>query len=288
MLEYSLNGGSSWQDAGSLMDVNGYKGTIDVGGGNPIEGRAAFVGSSHGYISTRLNLASLAGKSVTFRWRMGLDWIGSGSFFESPSGWWLDDVKLYTCGALPGTVRKTFTATVDDGWVLESAETSNVGGTMNATQTTFNVGDAASDRQYRSIISFNTASLPDNAVITSVTFKVLRQGVTGTNPFTTHGRLMMDIVKGAFGGSRALQLADFQAAASRSGILIPNTPAAGWYSRNLPAGVWTYINKVGVTQFRLRFALDDNDDLAADFIRFYSGNAPLANRPRLIIQYYIP
>ena len=32
--------------------------------------------ASHGYISTRLNLASLAGQSVTFRWRMGLDDVG--------------------------------------------------------------------------------------------------------------------------------------------------------------------------------------------------------------------
>ena len=107
VLEYSTNGGSSWQDAGSLMEVNGYKGIVATGGGNPIEGRSAFVGSSHGYVSTRLNLASLAGQSVSFRWRMGLDIIGSGSFFESPSGWWLDDVRLYTCGALPGAFNRS-------------------------------------------------------------------------------------------------------------------------------------------------------------------------------------
>jgi Zn-dependent metalloprotease len=107
VLEYSLNGGSTWQDAGPLMEVNGYNGTVATGGGNPIEGRSAFVAASHGYISTRLNLASLAGKSVTFRWRMGLDLMGSGSFMESPSGWWLDDVKLYTCGGLPGAFNRT-------------------------------------------------------------------------------------------------------------------------------------------------------------------------------------
>jgi bacillolysin len=107
VLEYSLNGGSTWQDAGPLMNFNGYNGTVATGGGNPIEGRAAFVNSSHGYISTRLNLEALAGKSVTFRWRMGLDIIGSGSFLESPSGWWLDDVSLYTCGGLlPGAFNR--------------------------------------------------------------------------------------------------------------------------------------------------------------------------------------
>ncbi|HSA99630.1 MAG TPA: Ig-like domain-containing protein, partial [Anaerolineales bacterium] len=40
---------------------------------------------------TRLNLASLAGEIVSFRWRMGLDQ------FTYVWGWWLDDVKIYQC-----------------------------------------------------------------------------------------------------------------------------------------------------------------------------------------------
>ena len=56
-----------------LINVNGYKGTIVTGTCNPLEGRSAFADSSHGYISTRVNLTSLAGKTVIFRWRMGLD-----------------------------------------------------------------------------------------------------------------------------------------------------------------------------------------------------------------------
>ncbi len=92
VLEYSTNGGSTWLDAGSLIEVNGYDGTIFSGSSNPLEGRSAFVGASHGYISTRVNLASLAGQTVNFRWRMGLDeavyaW-----------GWWVDNIKVYRCG----------------------------------------------------------------------------------------------------------------------------------------------------------------------------------------------
>ena len=48
------------------------------------------------------------------------------------------------------------------------------------------------------------------------------------------------------------------------------------------------INKVGVTQFRLRFTLDDNDDMGNDYIKFFSGNSTDANRPALIITYYLP
>jgi hypothetical protein len=91
VLEYSINNGSSWLDAGALVDFNGYRGTIFADWTNPLKGRSGFVGSSHGYISTRLNLASLAGKDVTFRWRMGLDEIGYAW------GWWVDNIKVYTC-----------------------------------------------------------------------------------------------------------------------------------------------------------------------------------------------
>jgi hypothetical protein len=73
------------------MDYNGYNGTIINGFGNPLANRNAFVSASHGYISTRLNLASLAGQNVSFRWRMGLDNTGYSW------GWWVDNIKLYEC-----------------------------------------------------------------------------------------------------------------------------------------------------------------------------------------------
>jgi bacillolysin len=91
VIEYSLNNGLTWVDAGSLIDSNGYNGIIFNGYGNPLAARNAFVGVSHGYISTRLNLASLAGHIVSFRWRMGLDSYGYSW------GWWLDNIRIYTC-----------------------------------------------------------------------------------------------------------------------------------------------------------------------------------------------
>jgi uncharacterized delta-60 repeat protein len=177
-----------------------------------------------------------------------------------------------------------------DGWVLESSETSGVGGTMDSTSKYIQVGDNAQKKQYRGLLSFDTASLPDTAVITKVTLKLKLQDTVGANPFNTHGNLLVDIRKGAFSGSGALQLGDFQAAASKSSIgSIPKTPSGGWYSKIFSSTVFTYINKKGVTQFRLRFSKDaDNDDIA-DYLKFYSGNAGTsANRPQLIIEYYVP
>jgi len=52
---------------------------------------------------------------------------------------------------------------------------------------------------------------------------------------------------------------------------------------------YPYINKMGTTQFRLRFKLDDDNDNVADYIRFFSGNYGIAtDRPVLVIQYYVP
>jgi hypothetical protein len=100
-----------------------------------------------------------------------------------------------------------------DGWVLESTETSEVGGSINSAVTSFRLGDDVSNRQYRGILHFNTANLPDNAVITSVILKIKQQGsVTGTDPFTTHSGLLVAIQKPYFGTAASLATGDFQAA----------------------------------------------------------------------------
>jgi YVTN family beta-propeller protein len=91
VVEYTSDGGSTWNDAGSLFDANGYTGVLASGFANPLAGRSAFVGASHGYRSSRLNLSALAGQTVRFRWRMALDSSGY------DWGWWLDDVRIYTC-----------------------------------------------------------------------------------------------------------------------------------------------------------------------------------------------
>jgi bacillolysin len=89
VVEYTTNGGSTWNDAG--LQFNGYTGELSSASDNPLGGRVAFVGTSHGYVSSRLDLSALAGQTVRFRWRMALD---SGGFDR---GWWLDDVRVYTC-----------------------------------------------------------------------------------------------------------------------------------------------------------------------------------------------
>jgi CSLREA domain-containing protein len=176
-----------------------------------------------------------------------------------------------------------------DGWILESAEGSNQGGTLNATATTFRLGDDATDRQYRAILSFDTSTIPANAVITVAKLKIKKQGLTGSDPFVTHTRLKIDMKKPFFGAVRGLGLDDFNALAGKSAIAAFNgTPTNEWYSAKLSAAAYAYINRSGTTQFRLRFILDDDDDLSADFVSFLSGEAGTTARPVLVIKYYLP
>ena len=180
-------------------------------------------------------------------------------------------------------------AGVNDGWIRESTETSILGGTMNNISLNLRLGDDAANRQYRSILSFHTSALPDDAMITSVTLKFKQSGISGTNPFTTHGSLLVDVRKGTFSSNPALQLSDFKDPASRKKVLIyTNMPVESWYSGSFQPADFPYINLTGVTQFRLRFALDDNNDLGADFLKIHSGNADPADQPQLIVEYYVP
>jgi hypothetical protein len=175
-----------------------------------------------------------------------------------------------------------------DGWVLESSETSNKGGTLNSAATTLRLGDNAARKQYRAILSFNTASLPDNAVITKVTLKVKRQRVVGGgNPVKQFKGFIMDIRNGTFGAAR-LQKPDFQTRADRStAAMRKNAKNNKWYTLDL-SGLKAFVNRQGLTQGRLRFKLDDDNNKVANYLSLYSGNATKANRPQLIVEYYVP
>jgi bacillolysin len=101
VLEYSTNNGATWLDAGSLITDNKYNGAISSPS-NPLNGRGAFVRESNGYISSRVNLSSLVGQSVRFRFRIGTD------NEVDDFGWFVDDVRVYTCGVGGGGQNKTW------------------------------------------------------------------------------------------------------------------------------------------------------------------------------------
>jgi bacillolysin len=94
VIEYSTNNGATWTDAGSLITAGAeYGGLLSEDFENPLGGRNAFVSESFGYTASQLDLSSLAGQNVRFRFRIGTD----ESFDDY--GWFIDDVRIYTCAA---------------------------------------------------------------------------------------------------------------------------------------------------------------------------------------------
>ena len=194
-------------------------------------------------------------------------------------------------GTQPTTV--TFTSIgAEDGYLTESTETSGVGGvatTGDASNSALRTGDTGSRQQYKLIVSFDTSSLPDGAVITSATLKLKRGKLTGTNPFSTLGTSNVDIKGGTgFGGSTALAASDFQAAADATSVATMSNPANNGdiSSGSINATGRVLIDKTGTTQLRVSFATDDNNNSTADYIGWYGGDdATAANRPVLEVTY---
>jgi uncharacterized delta-60 repeat protein len=177
----------------------------------------------------------------------------------------------------------------EDGTVVESFETSNVGGLVPPIDGDVQVGDQASnDRQFKGILSFDTSAIPDGAVVVSATLRIRRVGLFGTNPFTVLGACGIDVRTGGFGGNVALQASDFEAPATVAAAgTLGNAPANGDVSvGTLGAAGRAAINRTGRTQLRLAFALDDNDNAVADRIRYASGDqADPSLRPELVVQF---
>jgi hypothetical protein len=92
VIEYSTDGGNTWVDAGPLITENGYQSVI-LGPDNPLQGRQGYGGESVAYPNfnrVTLNLDSLRGQTVKFRFRHGSDQN------TGEDGWYVDDVLFYT------------------------------------------------------------------------------------------------------------------------------------------------------------------------------------------------
>jgi hypothetical protein len=260
-----------------------------------ISGNAGVAGATLSYTDGSPKTATTDGNGA-YSFTVPYNW--SGTVTPSKAGYTFSPVnRTYTNLTSDQTNQNYVAGRLDtfpsngayDGWILESSENTNKGASLNSSDTTLIVGDDAKNKQYKSILSFDTSNVPDNAVITSVVLKVKKNSIVGTDPFTTHNGLQVDISKPYFGNSANLVKTDFQATASANQVgTFSTTPTDNWYSVSLTGAAYPFINLTGVTQFRLQFSLDDNNDKGADYIMFYSGNAIPLDRPVLMIEYYVP
>lgn len=84
-------GDDPWRGLSKHFTHGGYNGTLAKGYGNPLKGRRAFTGNSHGWAQARLDLSPFAGQSIKLRFRMGSDRA------VASRGWYIDDVAIYAC-----------------------------------------------------------------------------------------------------------------------------------------------------------------------------------------------
>jgi hypothetical protein len=180
-----------------------------------------------------------------------------------------------------------------DGWVLEKSKDANVGAQIDPKTKTPKIGDSTIKQQYKTILSFDTSALPDDAVITGVTLNVRQAGIL-RNPFGTLGLLLVDVKNGVFHDSAKLQAQDFQKAATA--IAVASADAAvgnlNWFSFDICGGgecaLNDVINLTGKTQFRLYFENKYDGDGNEDTLRVYDGLAAAGYQPELLIEYYVP
>lgn len=147
------------------------------------------------------------------------------------------------------------------------------------------LGDNGAARLH-GILTFDTSSLPDAAVITQARLYLTREGGTGTNPFVSGalGAPTVDVRTGTF-GAPAVETSDATAVATApdAGWVIGSVPANGAALgiELKPAGL-AALNPAGRTQFRVSFP-QVGSSAGADYTAMSDGDvtAPPAGFPSL-------
>jgi hypothetical protein len=157
-----------------------------------------------------------------------------------------------------------------DGWIIESSENSGTGSAVAKSGKLF-LGDNKNDYQYRSILSFDTNLLPNEPIIIDSVQIRVKISDGPLEIFKTHGKILVDL--GPLFGVPALGPNDFDAhadyyQAASSGTISSN----GWMVLNLKPEAYGFVNRKGITQFRLEFETDDNNDNIEDILYFISGD----------------
>ncbi len=194
-------------------------------------------------------------------------------------------------GGLGDACELVLTATFvsqEDGIVREVAQGAGVGGLAkadNAGASSLRIGDDKYNRQWKMVVSFDTASLPNSAHIVSATLRLTSGAVRGITPYLTHGNAIVDVKTGAFGNNLLLEPSDFHALASTTsaGILVDNGFLA---EAILDAGGLSALNLRGRTQLRVGFELITDADRVKDHAGYYAANSSNpAFHPVLVIEY---
>ncbi len=262
-----------------------------------ISGKAGVAGASLGYLDG-IQKTVVADANGNYSIKVPINWSGSVKPVKSGVAYFTPSTKTYTSLKTNQAAQNYranyalnfYSQAAYDGYVREIRAASGIGGGLNASSTTFAVGDDALNRQFRGLLSFDTANLPNTAVVVSAKVRLKLKSSTPVSPLGSLGDLVIEIKNGYFGVSPSLGLDDFKAlAALKAAGTVAKVPVAGFYSGSLVAGALAYVNRAGLTQLRLCFGLPTNNNALANYLNFYSANElTSANRPLLQVVYYLP
>jgi poly(hydroxyalkanoate) depolymerase family esterase len=164
---------------------------------------------------------------------------------------------LTGAGSPPGDPTAPVTATfgslaAEDGYVKANAD-----GSLPAVGTlaSLAVGRGTDAKHNRSLLSFDTASLPDTALITRA-YLTVTYSSSSSDPWANPAgnTLVVDVKAGTFGGA-ATESADWSAAATASAVAsIAKLTSGTRSSSDFGGSGLSAINRSGRTQLRLRFS----------------------------------
>ena len=175
-------------------------------------------------------------------------------------------------------------------WVEQCSRTNDDACVVRPSGSLLLVGDDRQGRQYRAVLSFDTASLPEEAGVTSIKLRVKAAGIVGADPLNQRRKLLVDICTPPVDKPVRYQNMEFKRGLSCNDNVgtFSGTPSGGWYTIDLQSAAFRTLNLQGSTLLRLRIDGSGVPSGARAYIQFYTGEADSSSNPMLLVRYDLP
>lgn len=172
-------------------------------------------------------------------------------------------------GEPPEAGAANYSATANSGYVKANA---SGGAVQVGSLSGYALGTGSDGKNSRSVLSFDTSAIPDNAVIERVYLGVTRSSGAGS-PWNGGNALVIDAHAGCLGTACGVATDDYGATATATGVAsIAAISSGSATSTDFDASGRASINVAGVTELRLRFTAPPPTN---NYLFLSSGSAPV-------------